>query len=326
MADARKVLLIDRIHSDGEALLNDHPGFELEVVVAPSDGELMERVAEVDAIMLRNAQLPERAIAAAPRLAVISRHGVGCDNIAVAAASARGIPVAITAEANAQSVAEHTLMMLLGLAKDLFWYHRQTGADFNEARNTARAFDIQGRTILILGVGRIGRRVARICRAFGMEVLGYDPYLYAEDLEARDCKPVSDWRAVLPQVDVLTIHTPKTEETLGMVDAAALEALPNHALVLNCARGGLVQEEALEAALLAGSIRGAGIDVFIDEPPPPDHPLLGLDNVILSPHSAAATAEGLQRMGLACAQAVIDHFQGKLDPATVFNAADLKTN
>lgn len=323
MAAKRKVLLIDRIHPEGEDLVRQHPDLDLEVLVAPDETTLLERLGTVEAIMVRNALLPERVLAAAPRLSVISRHGVGCDNIAVAAATARGIPIAITADANAQSVAEHTLMMMLGLAKDVFWYHRKTAEDFNNARNQARAIDLGGRRVLVIGVGRIGRRVARLCRAFDMEVLGHDPYLSDAELTARDCRPVSDWRAVLPEVDVLAIHTPKTAETIGMVDAAALSALPDHALVLNCARGGLVQEAALEAALLAGSIGGAGIDVFDDEPPPQDHPLLALDKVIVSPHSAAATREGLRRMGLACARSVIDHFAGTLAPATLFNAEGL---
>ena len=317
---AKKVLVIEPIHAAGEALLQAHPDLDLEVVPEAGEAALVGQVGAADAIIVRNSPMSRAVIEAAPRLQIISRHGVGYDNVDLEAAGARGIPVAITAKANALSVAEHTLMMMLALAKDAIWYDRSLRQEGFAGRRSHRCVDLAGRRVLIVGVGRIGRRVAALCQAFGLRVWGADPYLSDAELRARHCEPLRDWHRHLPEVDILTLHTPRTEETIGILSADVLAALPAHAIVINCARGGLLDEDALHAALTGGRLRAAGIDVFDQEPPPPDHPLLALDNVLFSPHSAAATKEGMRRMGLDCAQAVIDFFAGELDPGLVVNA------
>lgn len=315
----KKVLVIEPIHEAGEALLRAHAGLDLEVIPEAGEPALVGQVGAADAIIVRNSPLSRAVIEAAPRLKIISRHGVGYDNVDLAAAGARGIPVAITAKANALSVAEHTLMMMLSLAKDAIWYDRSLREEGFAGRRSHRCVDLAGRRVLIIGVGRIGRRVAALCQAFGLRVWGADPYLSDDELRARHCEPLRDWRQHLPEVDLVTLHTPRTEETIGIISSAELAALPDHAIVINCARGGLLDESALLVALTGGRLRAAGIDVFDREPPPPDHPLLALDNVLFSPHSAAATQEGMRRMGLDCAQTVIDFFAGKLDPDLVVN-------
>lgn len=323
MPDRKKVLIIETIHEDGLALLREHPGLDLEIIPEAGEAALIQQVGAADAIIVRNSPLTHAVIEAAPMLRVISRHGVGFDNVDLAAAGARGIPVAITAKANALSVAEHTLMMMLNLAKDTAWYDRSLRREGFAGRRQHRAVDLSGRRVLIIGVGRIGRRVAALCQAFGLRVWGADPYLSDAELRARDCEPLRDWRQHLPEVDLVTLHTPRTAETIGMIAAAELAALPAHAIMINCARGGLVDEAALHAALTAGGLRAAGIDVFDHEPPPPEHPLLALENVLFSPHSAAATQEGMRRMGMDCAQAVIDFFADRLDPGLLVNPETL---
>jgi D-3-phosphoglycerate dehydrogenase len=314
-----KVLIIQPFHADGMALLEARDDVDFEIFDGRSEAELAERIRDADAATIRTAPLPAAVIEQAERLKVVSRHGVGYDNIDVPALTRRGIPLAIAADANATAVAEHTLFMMLALAKQALRHDRAVREGNWEIRNRFETVDLMGRRVLVLGYGRIGREVARRCAAFDMRVSVYDPYVQANVIEQGGYRSVPDFSAVLPEVDLLTVHMPLGAESRHLIGAAELAALPAHALVINCARGGIIDEDALHAALTSGKIAGAGIDVFEQEPPPENHPLFGLDNVILSPHTAGMSSEAAIRMAISTARNALAGIDGKHDPSMIVN-------
>jgi D-3-phosphoglycerate dehydrogenase / 2-oxoglutarate reductase len=314
-----KVLMIGSFHERGMALLEARDDVQYEIVDGRSEAEVADKIRDADAVTMRTFPLPASVIDQATRLKVVSRHGVGYDNIDVAALTARGIPLAIAADANATAVAEHTLFFMLALAKQALRHDRAVREGSWEIRNRFETVDLMGRRVLVLGYGRIGREVAKRCAAFDMEVSVYDPYVQANVIEDGGYRSVPDFAAVLPETDVLSVHMPLGDESRHLIGAAELAALPDHALVVNCARGGIVDEDALYTALTSGTIAGAGIDVFEQEPPPENHPLFGLDNVILSPHTAGMSQEAAIRMAISTARNALAGIDGKLDPSMVVN-------
>jgi D-3-phosphoglycerate dehydrogenase / 2-oxoglutarate reductase len=314
-----KVLVVQPFHEDGMKLLEARGDVSVEIV----DGALEElalKIADADGVTLRTSPLPAAVIERAGRLKVVSRHGVGYDNIDVDALTRRGIPLAIAADANATAVAEHTLYFMLALAKQGLRHDRATRAGRWAVRNSLEAVDLLGRRVLVMGFGRIGREVAKRCAAFGMQIMVYDPYVQANVIEAAgDYRSVPDFQAALPETDVLTVHMPLGADSRGLIGAAELAALPAHAFVINAARGGIIDETALHDALTAGTIAAAALDVFEREPPPDNHPLFALDNVILSPHNAGLSKEAAIRMAVSTARNVLAGIDGKLDPSMVVN-------
>jgi D-3-phosphoglycerate dehydrogenase / 2-oxoglutarate reductase len=314
-----KVLIVQPIHEDGMKLLAARPDVACEIVDGALEA-LAEHIADADGVTIRTSPLPGDVIERARRLKVVSRHGVGYDNIDVQALTRRGIPLAIAADANATAVAEHTLFFMLALAKQGLRHDRATREGGWAVRNSLAAVDLLGRRVLVMGFGRIGREVAKRCAAFGMTVMVHDPYVQANVIEAAgDYRSVPDFQAVLPETDVLTVHMPLGADSRGLIGAAELVALPDHAFVINAARGGIVDETALHAALTSGQIAGAGLDVFDQEPPPENHPLFALPNVILSPHNAGLSKEAAIRMAISTARNVLAGIDGKLDPSMVVN-------
>jgi D-3-phosphoglycerate dehydrogenase len=314
-----KVLVILPFHEEGMKLLEARPDVTYEVVDGSLEA-LAEQIVDADGVTIRTTPLPGDVIARAGRLKVVSRHGVGYDNVDVPALSRRGIPLAIAADANATAVAEHTLYFMLALAKQGLRYDRATREGQWAVRNDLAAVDLAGRRVLIMGFGRIGREVAKRCAAFGMAVMVYDPYVQANVIEAAgDYRSVPDFEAVLPETDVLSVHMPLGADSRGLIGKAELAALPAHAFVINAARGGIVDEAALHDALTSGQIAGAALDVFDEEPPPSDHPLFALDNVILTPHSAGLSKEAAVRMAISTAKNVLAGIDGTLDPSMVVN-------
>jgi D-3-phosphoglycerate dehydrogenase len=314
-----KVLIIQPFHEDGMKLFEARPDVTYEVVDGTLE-ELSEKIADADGVTIRTTPLPAEVLDRAQHLKVVSRHGVGYDNIDVDALTRRRIPLAIAADANATAVAEHTLYFMLALAKQGLRYDRATREGRWAVRNSLEAVDLAGRRVLVMGFGRIGREVAKRCAAFGMAVMVYDPYVQANVIEAAgDYRSVPDFEAALPETDVLTVHMPLGADSRGLIGAAELAALPPHAFVINAARGGIIDEAALHDALTSGKIAGAGLDVFDREPPPDDHPLFALPNVILTPHSAGLSKEAAVRMAISTARNVLAGIDGKLDPSMVVN-------
>jgi D-3-phosphoglycerate dehydrogenase len=318
-----KVLIIQPFHEDGMALLKARDDITWEIVDASSIAEMQAKIVDADGVTIRTAPLPAAVLERGKHLKVVSRHGVGFDNVDLDHLNRRGIPLALTADANATSVAEQVLFMMLHLAKLGMRYDRATRTGEWGVRNSLKTVDIFGRRVLIVGFGRIGREVAKLCRAFGMRLAVFDPYVPADVIEAAGCRSIGDLRAVLGETDILTLHMPLTEETQDLIGEQELAALPSHAFVINCARGGIVDERALHRALTTGGIAGAGLDVFEQEPPAQDHPLFALENVILSPHSAGLTLECAKRMAVSTARNVLAGIDGTLDPAMVINRAVL---
>ena len=315
-----RILIIGPFHADGMKLFEARPEVALEIVEGSDQAELAERIKDADAVTIRTALLPASVIERAERLKVVSRHGVGYDNIDVGALTARRIPLAIAADANATAVAEHTLYFMLALAKQGLAYDRATRENRWSVRNSLDAVDLLGRRVLVMGFGRIGREVARRCAAFGMTVTIYDPYVQANIIEQTgDYHSIPDFEAALPETDILTVHMPLGAESRSLIGAQELSRLPAHAFVINAARGGIIDEPALYDALSSKRIAGAALDVFDQEPPPTDHPLFTLDNVILTPHSAGLSKEAAIRMAISTARNALAALDGKLDPTMVIN-------
>lgn len=313
------VLMIRPLHPDAVALFQARPDITFEVLEPVDPATLRERIAAADAISVRTTPIPAELIARGNRLRTVARHGVGYDAVDVAALTARRIPLTITPLANAVSVAEHALTMMLALAKRLGEQDAALRAGRWGAGDARPVCDLEGRTALVLGFGRIGHRVARFCAALGMRVLVRDPYVDQAAIARAGHAPVPDLDAALPEADVVTIHTPKTTETTRLFDARRIGLMKRGAILVNTARGGIIDEAALHAAMLGGHLLGAGLDVFEEEPTPPANPLLALPNVISTPHLAGVTAESLRRMGMHCAQNILDALDGRLNPENVVN-------
>jgi D-3-phosphoglycerate dehydrogenase len=240
----------------------------------------------------------ESLMAACPQLKVVGRHGVGLDTVDVPGASRLGVAVVHAPGSNSQAVAEHALMMMLVCVKRTLDQDRLTRAgDWGAKRGSAATThtELEGKTLGIVGIGNVGRRVAKFCGAIGMTVLAYDKYVPADEIRRRGAEPVDRLETLLPRVDVLTCHTPLTPETHHMINDKTLARMKRGAIYINTSRGGVQEERALFEALTRGQLGAAGIDVFEDEPCPVDNPLLNLDNVVLSTHMAGVTREATAR-------------------------------
>jgi D-3-phosphoglycerate dehydrogenase len=317
----RRVLVVQPLHPTAIAMLDARPDIEYEVVTDLSEQNLLAHVADIDAMTLRDGHLPASVVEAAPRLKVISRHGVGYDNVPVAVCTARGIPVTLTVAANVISVAEHTMMLLLAAARAAIELDTSLRDGDFAVRSRVRGVELRGRTLVLVGFGRIGREVAVRAAAFGMRVCVVDPYL-ANPPEGVEV--IADLSSALPCADVLSLHTPLTDETRGMIGAAELAAMPQGAILVNASRGGVVDEQALLAAVRSGHLHGAGLDVFAVEPLPADSPLLAERRIVVSPHAAALTEESMIAMGRDTIDNVFAALDGTLDPSVVVNPSVLR--
>ena len=274
-------------------------------------------------LLLRTARVTAAMIDSARSLRVVARHGVGYDNVDVQALSARGVPLVVAATANMVAVAEHAFWMLLELVK----HGRAIDAAMRRGdwsvRDRLKPAEVAGKTLLVVGFGRIGSRVAARARAFDMRVVVVDPFVPEGSIEAAGCEVAASLDAALSQADAVTLHVPLSTATRAMIDAQALAHFKPSAILVNTARGGLVDEAALAQALSQGRLAAAGIDVFETEPPSPGHPLLSLPNVLLTPHNAGVTREASERMAVESARNVLAAFDGTLDPSLVVNATEI---
>ena len=281
----KNVLVPENLGAEGETML------EGRVNVLRSSGldepSLCKAAAEADGIVLRSgARITENVLACAPRLKVISRTGAGVDNVDVCACTRRGVAVCYLPGLNAYAVAEHTIALMLALLKFLPLMDRSVRRGGWGVRNKNLPQDARGKTLGILGLGRIGREVAARAEPFGMEIIGYDPYV--TDVEGVSWRGLDD---VLARADILTLHLPDNEQTRRLINAEKLSLMKSTAYLINASRGGVVDETALICALKNNVIAGAALDVFDSEPPDGDNELLGMDNVILTPHTAALTEQ-----------------------------------
>ena len=280
---------------------------------------------DADGVALSLNRFGAAEIEAGPRVRVVARHGVGYDSVDVPALTRSGIPLMVTGIANSPSVAEQALHFMLALAKHGAALHAMVQSNrWGERLSQELPGDLFGKTVLVVGFGRIGTRIARACLALGMTVRVYDPYVAAKAIDAAGCVPESDLDAALPHADFVTLHCPKTAETAGMFGAPRLARMKTSACLVNTARGGIIDEAALHRALTTGVIRAAGLDVFEREPPAPDNPLLGLANVLAAPHMAGVTKESFERMAIAVAENLLSVLDGKPIADNVVNREVLR--
>lgn len=302
-------------------MLQNAPGVTFDYVEEISEPSYLPHLPRAEALILRTQPLTAKGVAAAPALKVVSRHGVGYDAVDVAALSARDIPLSIIGDVNSSGVAEHAMMLILAASHRLIAADRAVRAGDWRWRNGLQTQEVRGKRLLIVGFGRIGRLLAALARPFGIEVWAYDAFLTAETWPDSSVRRVPDLAEALPEVDIVSLHVPRADRPI--LGEGELQRMKPSAVIVNTARGGLVDEGALAAALRAGRIGAAGIEVFDAEPPPADHPLFGLDQTVLTPHNAALTAECAERMAVASVRNVLDFFEGRLDPALIVNAAAL---
>lgn len=303
-----RILVCDGLEQAGIEILSAAQGVTVDERPAIDKFELAEIIGEYDGLIVRSktkvtAELIERAV----RMRVIGRAGTGVDNIDVPAATRRGIIVMNAAAGNTVTTAEHTWAMLMALARQI----PQADASMKAGRWEKKRFmgvELQGKMLGVVGLGRIGSTVAERARAFGMTVLGYDPYFTVEAAGEMGIEmvPLDD---LFAQADFITVHTPLTPETRGIINAASMEKMKPGVRLINCARGGLIDEAALVDALRSGKVAGAALDVFVQEPTPPDNPLLGFEQVIATPHLGASTAEAQLSVATMIAEQLLDYLR-----------------
>jgi D-3-phosphoglycerate dehydrogenase len=299
---------------------------DVEVVTFPnailSDkfNALLREHEEINGVILGLTPFGESECQGSHGLQVVARIGVGYDTVDVPALTRHRVPLMVAGTANSPSVAEQAIHLMMALAKRGAELHAMVRENRWGDRMSALPVDLIDKTVLIVGFGRIGTRTARRCQAMEMCVLIYDPYVPAESIRAAGYEPVADLDAALPRADFVTIHCPKTPETIGMFNAARLSRMKPSAYLVNTARGGIIDETALHAALTGGALAGAGLDVFDLEPTPADNPLLELSNVISAPHMAGVTRESIERMAEQSARNVLSVLDGKPIRENVINA------
>jgi D-3-phosphoglycerate dehydrogenase len=302
-----KVLVAEKIGASGIDLLREH--FDVDTAFDQDDFDLAGRIADYDGILIRSATNVDAAlIAAAENLRVIGRAGVGVDNVDVPAATKRGIIVANAPQSNVVTAAEHTVGMLLALARNIPQAHAAL-VNGEWARSKFSGVELMDKTLGILGFGRIGQLVAERVRGFGMHVIAYDPFVSAERYRELGVEKAETSDDVYAEADFLTLHLPKTPETEGWLDAEALAKCKDGVRVINVARGPLIVDEDLQAAIESGKVGGAALDVFRSEPIT-DHPLFGHPKVVVTPHLGASTAEATDRAGYQAAEQIVAALNG----------------
>ena len=314
----KKILIIQPIHESGIELLKNNINYEFEIIEDTEISNLKSKIVDCDAVSIRTANLPAEAINASKNLQIISRHGVGYDNIDLKSSKDKGITIAITATANAVAVAEHVMFMLLNISKRKNMYDDCVkSGKFNERNKLPKTVELWNKDILIAGFGRIGKALIKRCLGFEMNVFVYDPFVNSDVIENFGGKKVENLEDAIKKMDAISLHVPLTEKTKNLINYELLKTMKKNCIIVNAARGGIINETDLDQALNENLIFGAGIDVFEKEPPDKNNPLLKNDKVFLSPHTAAFTEECMTRMGIETIQNIIDFFDNKLEESKI---------
>lgn len=312
VTNKKKVMAPNTMSRAGWNILNARDDVEA-VPYNPSmpTEDFHEQIRDIEGIALALTPFRAAELAVAPRIRVVARIGVGFDTVEVPALTAHRIPLMTAGTANSPSVAEQAFSLMFALAKRNAQHDASVRSGTWRDQIDTLPVDLIGKTLLIVGFGRIGTRTAKRALAFEMHVLVYDPYVPAQTIKAAGCEPVTDLDAAISKADFITVHCPKNAETTNLFDAARLARVKPSAYVVNTARGGIINEAALHAALKDGKIAGAGIDVFDKEPAPLDHPLLQLPNVIVAPHMAGVTKESMDRMAMTTVNNILSVLDGQ---------------
>lgn len=322
MLNQKRVLVPKSMGPEGVHLLQQRPDLHVTLYdPAITTTDLHALLSDTAAIALSWTPFRAAEAAATPHLQVVARLGVGFDAVEVPPLTARRIPLLTAGTANSRAVAEHAVHFIFALAKRAPELHRRVATGIGHDRKSPLPGEIAGKTVLVVGFGRIGSRTAPRCKALEMHVLVHDPYVPAEAIRAAGYEPAPDLDAALPQADFITLHCPKSPETIGLFGPARLARMKPGAYLVNTARGGLIDEAALLAVLRSGHLAGAALDVFDPEPPDPANPLLHMENVLASPHLAGVTTEAWAAISIVSAENILGALDGAPNHAHTVNPA-----
>ena len=314
----KKIAVIEEIHKDGLELLKNNPNYKYELITDVSVENLIKKLPNFDACTLRVTRLDEKILKHCQNLKVISRHGVGYDNVDLNYIKKNNIPLLITATANAVAVAEHVLSMFLSLSKSIISYDNEVrSGNFKDNSNKIQTFELLNKNILIAGFGRIGKKLISRCLAFDTRVYVYDPYVNEDVIKNYGGIKIDSIKEGLKIADFISLHMPLTSETKNLINYSVLKNMKTNSIIVNTARGGIINEVDLEKALNENLLFGAALDVFAKEPVETNNPLLKNKKVILSPHSATFTDECTSRMSIETTKNIIDFFENKLDKSMI---------
>ena len=314
----KNILIIQPIDKSGIEILENRPDYNFEIIDGTDLEQIKEKIVKCDGISIRTAKLPADVIRSAKNLKIISRHGVGYDNIDLEAAKEKNVTISITATANAVAVAEHVMFMLLNISKRKDMYDKTVKSGrFNDRNKLPKTIELWNKNILIMGFGRIGKSLIKRCIGFEMNVYVYDPFVSKEEIESLGGKKIEDLKEGVKKIDALTLHMPLNEKTKNIINYEVLKNMKKNCIIINASRGGIINENDLNKSLNENKIFGAGLDVFDTEPPDNDNPLLKNDKTFLSPHTAAFTDECMVRMGKETIQNIIDFFDKKLEKSKI---------
>jgi len=306
----KKIAIIGPIHKDGWAVFKKL-NFDVFEITNLSRDNLIKQLKDIDGIALRTANLDSNIMKECPKLKIVSRHGVGYDNVDTSYLNKNKLALAVTGTSNAVSVAEHVLTMFLYLSKNIHLSDALTkNGDFDKKTTLPNFFELFQKNILIMGFGRIGQAVTKRCLGFECNVYVYDPFVNEKTIEENNCKKI-DFLKGIEIADFITIHMPLSKETKNLIAIEELKIMKKNCILINTARGGIINEEDLLWALTNDEIRAAGLDVFTTEPPSKNNPLLKLDNILLSPHNAALTLECRRRMAIETAENIAFYLEDK---------------
>ena len=310
-----KIAIVDKMHVDGINLLKNNPKFECELIEDLSKKNLMSKLPNFDGITLRRGKIDAEILEKCKKLKVISRHGVGYDNVDIKVLKEKKITLLVTGTTTSTSPAEHIMFMILNISKsfNLFDQSVRDGKFDTIMHMEHNSFELFNKKILIVGFGRIGRKLIKRCLGFEMQVFVYDPFVDKKIIESFDGKKIDEIDEGLKEADILSLSVPLTKETNNMINIEKMKMMKKNAIIINTSRGNVVNEEDLNEALNKKIIYGAGIDVFLKEPPSENNPLLKNKKVLLSPHAATFTKECTSDMAIQTAQNIVDFFENKLD-------------
>ena len=314
-----KIALVDKMHEDGINLLKKNPKFECEIIEDLSKKNLMSRLPNFDGITLRRGKIDSEILEKCKKLKVISRHGVGYDNVDIKYLKKKKISLLVTGTTTSVSPAEHIMFMILNISKsfNLFDQSVRNGKFDTIMHMKHNSFELHNKKILIVGFGRIGKKLIKRCLGFEMKVFVYDPFVNKKIIEDFGGIKIDNFDEELKKTDVLSLSVPLTKLTYNMINLGKMKMMKKTSIIINTSRGGVINEKDLNEALNQEIIYGAGLDVFEKEPPESDNPLLKNKKVLLSPHAATFTKECTSNMAVQTAQNIIDFFDKKLDKLMV---------
>ncbi len=311
-----KILIIESLHPEALSLLEERSDVSYQLLTDVSEENVLANIEDADALTIRVSLLTERALQKGKKLKVVARHGVGYDNVPLQECTRLGIPLALVGSVNSIAVSEQTIYLMMAVAKLGAIYNQGVKAGDFGIRHKYRPIELNGKKLLIVGFGKIGKEVARRAQALGMDILVYDPYLP----NAEDGFPtLATIEEGLEVADAVSLHLPLTTDTKYLIGEKELALLKNNAILVNTSRGGIIDEQALHETLAKGKLHGVGLDVFEEEPVSPTNPILSHDRVIVSPHSSALTDDTLKAMGIMTIKNALNAIDGRLDPSLVVN-------